>query len=459
VRKRLLQSTLAAVGVAVVLLGLPLALVVQVLLNQIVLNDLEEQVRDVQAVLETVGDPRQAPGELDELLRGYDREDRRLLLYQRGPGGTVTQFFSTGSGPVPRTDADLRAAVRRGEPGRVRHAGAFAVTVPGQLGPVTVYVRTVQDDRGLAWFVTQTRLGIVSLALVSFLAAALAALYQGRRLAVPLEQLAASARRLGEGDFSARAPRSGLPEPDEVAAALDTTADRLAAMLERSRSFNADASHQLRTPLTALRLDLEALEAAGADPALVSAATKEADRLEATIAELLALAQAPPGEETLDVTELAAARLDAWRQLARAQGRDVVLAARPVPPVRARAAALGQSLQVLLDNALEYGAGTITVSVSEVAGGVRLCVGDEGPGIPADREATLFRPPAPVRVPDGAGAVRGRRAVSVAAANGHAGRGLPLARSLVEAEGGRLVLERSRPGALLCLLLPAAAPG
>ncbi|HVM14928.1 MAG TPA: HAMP domain-containing sensor histidine kinase, partial [Egibacteraceae bacterium] len=270
--------------------------------------------------------------------------------------------------------------------------------------------------------------------------------WQGRRLAAPLETLAASARRLGDGDFSARAPRSGLPEADDVASALDRTAGRLASMLERSRSFSADASHQLRTPLTALRLDLEALDSAISEGrvegavALLAAATAEADRLEATIDELLTLADAPHGSEAVDLSALVAERLDAWQALARAQQRRVVVQRGDAPPVRARAAAVGQCLQVLLDNALAHGRGTITVVVGAVErgpgeqAGARLCVADEGPGLPREVASQM------------AGDRRSRGS----------GRGLALARSLIEAEGGRLRAGSDGPGAMVCLLLPAA---
>ncbi|WP_370324057.1 sensor histidine kinase [Euzebya sp.] len=198
-------------------------------------------------------------------------------------------------------------------------------------------------------------------------------------------------------------------------------------MVERSRSFGADASHQLRTPLTALRLDLEALEASGADEALLHAAFAEADRLEATIEELLALADVPMGDEHIQLGALVEARIDSWRSLAQAAGREVTVDVDPVPLVRARAAAIGQCLQVLLDNALEHGEGTITVSVASVPattavsrGWVRLCVSDQGPGF--DEASTP-------------------------------GRGLRLAKSLIQAEGGRIRVERD---ATVCLLLPTA---
>ncbi len=429
-RRRLLWSTIAAVGVALVLLGLPLAVAVQTLQTGATFDVLQAEAEQVEVVLdEEASSPAAAAAILDLLARS--RGQRFTLLDRNG-----VVVLDTGPDAVaPGTRAmtpDVEAVRGRSGAGTWRGDGAVAVSVPLTLGGAPLVLRVAQSDRDLGREVRTAWLAIAGLGVTALGVAALLALYQGQRLAAPLEDLADSARRLGDGDFSARAPRSGLPEPDDVAAALDRTAGRLAAMLERSRSFGADASHQLRTPLTALRLDLEALEMAGADPQLLGAAMGEADRLEATIDELLALAEPPGDADSVDLGRLAAARLDAWQAVARAQGRDVVLDAGPVAGVRARAAALGQCLQVLLDNALDHGRGTITVSVRHVPGpGVRLCVSDEGPGFPPGD------PPRPV---DRHG---GRR-----------GRGLPLARSLVEAEGGRLLVERPERGARVCLLLP-----
>jgi len=430
----------------VILLGAPLAVAFEMLVTRRALDALQQQANGIQAVLNQQDNPSARSA---VLLRMADNTDVRLILLDADAGNEALLTDTRQGDPLPGFDDDVETANRTGDIGRAYQDGTLAVSIPVRAGGVRQILRALQDDRALRGEIHSAWRSIATLGILALGVATLAALWQGRRLARPLEALAASARRLGDGDFSARAPRSGLPEPDDVASALDTTATRLAAMLERSRSFSADASHQLRTPLTALRLDLEALAAAGADPALVAAAVAEADRLEETITELLTLAETPGGGEQLDLAALVADRVDAWRALARAGGRDVELSIPAVPPVRARAAALGQSLQVLLDNALDHGTGMITVSVRQVAGGVRLCVADEGPGIPPEREADLFdRVPVPAAV---MGAEPGTFP--------HAGRGLPLARSLVEAEGGRILLERARPGAVLCLLLPLAPGG
>ena len=428
-RRRLLASTLAAVGVAVLLLGVPLAIAVRSVLQADALDRLQ---RDAQTAMTLLDREAGSALEASAMLRFVAQRTATEYTVLDESGRVVADTGGAGIGATVITD-DVRHALTTGSPGRVLHGDDIAVTVPGTVGNARLFLRATEPARELSVDIRTSWLAIAALGITALGAGALLAMYQGQRIAAPLESLADAARRLGEGDFSVQAPRSGLPEADDVAAALDMTAMRLGAALERSRSFSADASHQLRTPLTALRLDIEALEATGADAELVAAAMAETDRLETTIDELLTLADPHDDAELVDLGSLAAQRLEAWQSLARAAGRDVVLDAGPVAAVRARSAALGQCLQVLLDNALEHGAGRITVTVRHVHGpGARLCVTDEGPGFPpgdlpqtSDREAT-------------------RR-----------GRGLVLARSLVEAEGGRLVIERPVQGAKVCLLMPA----
>lgn len=439
-RRRLLWSTLAAVGLAVVLLGLPLMVAVRNLLADEAIAGTRLQAEQTAAIIESeASSPLRASLVMNAVAEGI--QARVTLLDSAG-----RVIYDTG-GTRPGALLDIDPEIIGAASVAVRSdADTVAVAVSAELQGSPVIVRVARPASALRSRIQRAWLAIGALALIALGAAAVLALWQGRRFAAPLEDLAGSARRLGEGDFSARAPRSGLPEADQVAGALDATAARLAAMLDRSRSFSADASHQLRTPLTALRLDLEALDGTAGDEevraALVRAAVAEADRLEATIEELLTLAESPRGNETVDLAVTAAERLAAWRSLARAEGRDVELHVEEAPPVSARPAAIGQALQVLLDNALEHGAGTITVTVRRLdvegprgSAWIRLCVADEGEGFDP---AVLDAMPAPA----------GRETSS--------GRGLPLARSLVEAEGGRVVVEGAAPGGVVCLLLPVA---
>lgn len=433
-RRRLLATTLVTTALTLVLLGVPLAVAVKGQLEGQALTALQQEAEQIQVFLNQRQLSIFEQGEV--LARLAQDSGLRLVLLDRR--GSLVAVRDTGAPPaVPvDVDADLERALR-GEIGRIRAAGVLAVSVPVRIGGVSQVLRAIRTDEDLRADIRRALLAIGALSGLALVVAAAVGSWQAGRLARPLEDLADSATRLGRGDFSVRATASGVPETDRVAAALDATAERLGTLVARTRSLGADASHQLRTPLTALRLDLEAMQgAAGEDrDALLVAGLAEVDRLEATIEELESLAAAPAGSEPLDLARLANERLETFHPSARAAGRRVALQAAPVPPVRARPAALGQSLQVLLDNALEHGSGTITVSVGTAAtrplpGGVappagagarwvRLCVSDEGPGFAA------------------------------ASAEGH---GLTLARSLVQGEGGRLVYDRSPR---VCLLLPA----
>ncbi|MFP4234617.1 MAG: sensor histidine kinase, partial [Nitriliruptoraceae bacterium] len=218
------------------------------------------------------------------------------------------------------------------------------------------------------------------------------------------------------------------------------TADRLGRAAQRGAAFTADASHQLRTPLTALQLHLDALAAQGVAPETLAAAQAEADRLDATIGELVALTRPEADVEEVDIGALVADRVEAWRLRAEAAGRELRVEQAVTPRLQVRAAAVGQALQVLLDNALAHGQGPIEVRVTPTVPsadlrGVQVCVVDRGPGFDA---TAVLRPTS-----------RDRGAVPV-----HGGRGLALARSLVEAEGGRLLLDPSPQGTRACLVLP-----
>ena len=289
------------------------------------------------------------------------------------------------------------------------------------------------------------RMGLIWLAMLGLTAAVIALVWLvarrlAHRLAQPLESLATTALRLGEGDFSVRSPRTRITEIDAVGAALDTTAARLDDMLARERAFSANASHQLRTPLAGLRLQLEA---ALADPsadsrAAMTASVGAADRLEQTIDELLALARSSRKSATsqLDLDALFDDLSRTWTARVAADDRTLALTIAPqLPTATASPAAVRQILGVLIDNAVVHGVGAITVTAREAADAVAIDVSDEGGGF-TDEEPDLF-------------------ARQAAHANGH-GIGLALARSLAEAEGGRLRLTRPAPP-IFTLLLPAAA--
>lgn len=419
IRKRLTMWMLVAVGVAVLLLGVPLAVIAR---EWIYASKVAEMRRDAERLLTNAG-PQLLEG---QVVISAQMLDARLTVLD--PQGKVWRDTGNVRQGTQFDDEAVREAIAGGFGAHVA-GDTVVIATRGVVGDVPVILRIAEPAGPAVSAVGTALLSILALAVSALAAGAALASWRARHLAEPLEALAESARRLGEGDFSQRAPRSDIAEINHIAVALDTTADRLRRALGRSTSFSADASHQLRTPLTALRLNLEALalRLPDGEPSL-EAAEAEVDRLEATIGELLALGDAGAGPAEVDLRALALDRLGAWRTLADAAGRAVRVTREPVPLARVRPAAVGQALQVLLDNALIHGRGDVTVWLEPVRRRdrvwVRLCVGDEGPGVQPEH------------------------------LHGGDGRGLPLARSLVEAEGGALVVDADH-GNRVCLLLPA----
>ncbi len=283
------------------------------------------------------------------------------------------------------------------------------------------------------------QLGRLSLiAGVAILAAALLALIQARQLARPLERLARSATRLGDGEFRVAAPApSGIAEIDSIARAIRLSANRVERMLDAERSFTADATHQLRTGLTGIAMRLELLEREG-DPAVradAGAALGQIHELNATLDGLLAVVRrGSTGERTdVELVALVDNQVADWQQRFAAKHRQIVVTTGPAQPVTATPGLVGQVLGILLDNALGHGRGTVAILVCDDS----VVVEDEGVGIGDAAVATLFD----------------RNDDHLAA---H-GRGLPLARRLAESDGGRLELVQRRPATFRLTYVPQVA--
>jgi len=169
-------------------------------------------------------------------------------------------------------------------------------------------------------------------------------------LSRPLRSPAAAARRVEAGDLAARAEPGGASEQREVAEAFNDMTDRLSRVLEAQREFVANASHQLRTPLTGLRLRIEAAALKAADPGLSSeldAAEREAERLARLVTSLLALAREgdrPAAPRPVSLGNAARAAVERWESQGRvvAHGEDDVFAA-----------ASDEDVAIVLDNLVE----------------------------------------------------------------------------------------------------------
>ena len=308
------------------------------------------------------------------------------------------------------------------------------VVIAVLIVPVLLIVRDAEGGELPGAVVT--RLAVIALAAIA--AAALLAGVQARQLARPLERLARSASRVGGGDFSAAAPApSGISEIDDIARALRLSANRVDRMLESERGFTADATHQLRTGLTGIAMRLEVLERS-ADPETADEATAalaQTHELNTTLDELLSVARrGSTGERTeIDLTSIVEHQVADWQPRFAEHRRQVVVSTGNANRVVATPGLVGQVLNVLLDNALHHGRGTVAILVQDES----VTIEDEGSGIPTDRAASLFDRPVDHRAAHG--------------------RGLALARRLAEADGGRLELAQEQPPAFRLTLLPVSA--
>jgi signal transduction histidine kinase len=254
------------------------------------------------------------------------------------------------------------------------------------------------------------------------IATALAAV-QARRLNRPLRTIARRAAELGDGDFSVRIGRFGIPEFDTIAQGLDTSAGRIAELVAREREFSSNVSHQLRTPLTAMRLRIEEAGLTS-DPGEradeIDAALAETDRLERTIDALMAHARQAHDQDARPVDLAAVVRdhVERWQPLFSVADRKLEMRGPAHMLASATRGTVGQVLDVLLENALRHGRGPTLIVLADDGRHASLVVRDCGAGIgPREREAIFER-----------GASRG----------GGAGIGLHLARALAEADRGKL---------------------
>ncbi|MGB9378170.1 MAG: HAMP domain-containing sensor histidine kinase [Mycobacteriales bacterium] len=423
-RSRIRTGILAVTAVAVLLFALPLGVAVDRLYREEQFAQLQ---RDATQIVALVPDNPVGPTGQVQLPAAAAR-DNRIGLY------TPTGNLVAGHGPSRSTLAGS------GHDGRVHQGtelGQLVVTVPVPSDTdVVAVVRAAAatgavSDRVHRSWAAMALLGLLVLGVTTILA-----LREGRRIAAPLERLTDDARSLGDGNFAIPATTSGIREADAASEALRATAERIGRLLERERAFSADASHQLRTPLTGLLLGLEsAIDRPDADlrPALHTALDR-GRHLQTTIDDLLSLRRDGGSVGVVDAGTEVRAAADRWSHQLAVKGREIVTDARPgLPAVSASAAAIRQILDVLLDNALRYGSGTVTISTQDLGEGAAVEVGDEGEGLPGDPEDAFLR--------------------RSADANGH-GIGLALARTLAEAEGGRLLVRRTGPRPIFSLLLP-----
>jgi signal transduction histidine kinase len=406
VRRRVLFATISAVAVAVLLLGVPLG----IFGARFVVATQEQRVTDRVAAF---------TGTVERAVeRGEAPTDEQLRRASEGRSGElparVTVSLPDGEQLTYGEDPREPAIVKAGETDN-RAWVSFEVSAWG------IYVQAAQV------------VALVIVAGVVAIGAGIAmAVWQANRLSAPLVYLAASAEQLGSGQVRPSLEPSGVEEIDLVAAELARSADRLAGRLAAERQFAQDASHQLRTPLTALSMRLEEIMLTSDDDAVVEEARvslEQVERLVHVVDDLLTTSRRAQGgtTEAVALVDVVTQQYEEWADTFAQAGRELVVDVEPGHRVLATPGALAQVIATLLENSLKYGDGTTTVRSrpSGPKGAVALEVSDEGPGV-----ADEFAP----RIFD-----RG------ATTGGSTGLGLALARDLVAADGGRLELAQRRP--------------
>jgi two-component system, OmpR family, sensor kinase len=395
---------------------------------------------------------------------GDARELRRIAdEAARDFGGRV--IIVDAEGRLVADSADLetgfygdRPEIRAALQGRVSQGRRFSDTLGESLlytavpvvqgGSRVGAVRVTQNVEAIDERVRRDVLGLIGIGVIALVLGLGFAWVLAGTLARPLQRLAAAARRVEAGDLEARAEPEGSTEHREVAHAFNDMTERLGQVLEAQRQFVANASHQLRTPLTGLRLRLEsaALKAGPELGAELEAAEQEVQRLARLLTTLLTLAREgdrPPARATVSLGDAVMEAGERWGNRARSTGHELTTVCAEEAVARASQEDLAIILDNLIENALNYSpGGTVTVECGRDHDHAYLAVLDEGPGLEPGEEERIFE-----RFARGSG---GRGAPGT-------GLGLALVATLARRWGGSaMIANRHEGGARAEVRLPAA---
>lgn len=383
--------------------------------------------------------------------------DRLVLAYSAQVGGRVIVMDQNG---IVLADSDGPAAIGDNYNDGLRPEIAQALGTNPVPTSIIRYSQTLHADvmqaaapvfdQGLAGAVRVTKnvafvddavrtvtIGLVVVGAGGLLAGMLIAYAIAGSLARPMSLLADVAKRLGDGDLSARAEEiGGATEMRELGHSFNEMADRLERTVLSQREFVANASHQLRTPLTGMKLRLESATESTTDPDLkrqLVAADREVDRLAEIVNRLLLMAkQVEQGEPAqVDIGAAVSRAVERWNERAE-RGGSVVTANDPQGIALAHPADVDQILDNLIENAIKYAPGPIEVETHSNNGRVSLAVRDHGPGIPE-----LERGHVTERFFRGRSNVRGGSGL---------GLGLAIARDLAEKWGGSIAIQSPPDG-------------
>lgn len=389
-------------------------------------------------------DDPEAAQSVEDRTQDFERAfDARVRLWRAGDAVDDTQVGAALGGKDPAPVSGEHPLL--GAPG-------VSVVVPVRrdgvvVGAVQVVAGTAEIDREIreTWLLSLV-VGAVVLLLATVVAGLLAS-----SLTRSLTQIAAVARRHGDGEFAASAPERGPPESVLLARTLNRTARQTAALLDSQRSFVADASHQLRTPLAAMRLNLDTVRETLGDPRILprlDAVDGEIQRMDQLVEGLLTIARAEaelPPRTVVDLADGVRERVEIWQAALEEADVEAAVEVEGVMGVEIAPGALEQVLDNVLDNAVSVSppGSTIRLRCSYGFYGVDevvLTVADRGPGLTPEGRERAFDRFWTTRPGEGSGL------------------GLAVVRQLVERDGGRvelvphvgggLVVQMTWPGAV-----------
>ncbi|KGN36903.1 sensor histidine kinase [Knoellia subterranea] len=279
---------------------------------------------------------------------------------------------------------------------------------------------------------------VLALSLLGLAVGYVVAQRRSRALGDPLTELAARAERLGAGESRFMPLNSGIGELDRISDVLSRSATQVTRNLAAERDFAADASHQLRTPLTALLMRLD--EIASTDDLTVvqeeaQVAIGQVERLSKVVDDLMGRTRvSDPSRPSVSLDAVLASLQREWQPAFAATKRSMRIHGERGLRVRATPVALAQIVSTLIENALAHGRGTVDIAARRAGPSVVIELGDEGTGVSPGIAPHIFE-----------------RSVS----SSGSGLGLTLARDLAEDNGGRLELVSTQPAVFAVFLSEA----
>ena len=438
-RARLLMIGVTGVALALLLAGLGFYQALRVATDRTLDREAMASAREVAVLVDEGRLPDAVPTSGAQLVQVVDAR-QRVVAASLGADRLVPLLAPDQLRSALAGQALLVDGARFGSSGLLR---VRAVSAGPAAAPVTVIVAVAVGDVLATRSALRTAL-LVVFPVVLLVMAVVAWVVMGRTLR-PVEQLRAGAERIGavrRGDAPEADDRLPVPAAtDEIRAlalTLNGMLDRLAAARDRQRAFVADAAHELRSPLTSMRVQLEVAERLGEGGDLPADLRPELDRLSALVEDLLLLARSgADGPGPADPDEVAVGPLLA-EVAAQVPARPGVAVTAPAGPELVVVADRGELRRVLVNltsNAVRHAVREVRLDAVEVGGRVVLRVTDDGPGIPeAERERVFERF---TRLDD----ARGRDA-------GGTGLGLPIVAELVRRAGGEVVLVDAPGGGL-----------